>query len=212
MPDSNDEGLDEAKEQHHAKLAEKHQRLASFHSEHSGGQTPSGSTGANIGGFLGALGEHKFWLIGGVIGLVIIVFVIIPAIKGGTGTGTANANSSPSYANGGYLPSDISSALDNINQSINGLANQIGSGNKTPPPPPGGGHPPPPPPPGGGHPPPHGQVFVTVAQWTRLHTPWNSTLQGIANREHISLNRIEQLNPSITNPNKISAGQKIRVK
>lgn len=231
------EELENAKKQHHAQLAGEHQRLAEVHARQSGGQVQAGGAGSQIGGFFGALAEHKFWIIGGIIAVIVIFVVVIPAMQGNTGANnTANSNTSPNYAGGGYLPSDISSALDNINQSINGLANQIGSGSGTPPPPtqtppptnsPPPGHPPAifcakgmmpdghggcmPIPGGGILPTPSNSQFVSVAKWTPQNAPWNSTLSGIANREHITLNRVEQLNPSITNPNLIHVGQQIRV-
>lgn len=229
------EELEQAKKQHHAQLAGEHQRLAEVHARQSGGEVPTGSAGSQVGGFFGSLMEHKFWIIGGIIAVIVIFVVIVPALQGNGGANnTANSNTSPNYANGGYLPSDISSALDNINQAINGIGNQLGSGNGTTP------TPPPTPPPivcpagsmniGGkcvpylppspvpvtgpqpGPPPvPYHPVYVTVAKWTPQNTPWNSTLSGIAQKEGISLNRIEQLNPQITNPNLIFAGNQIRV-
>lgn len=223
MADS--EELTEAKQAHHAQLAGEHQRLAQFHANHAGGKQPeTGNVGSQLGGFVGSLESHKFWIIGGIIAVIVIFTVVIPAFQNGLGGNTANTNSNPNasgdYSNSGILPSDISSALDNINQSINGLANQIGGGGGTTTTPPPTTPPPttppvnlPPPiqpkpvPPGTFHP-----WYVTVTHWTPTNTPWNSTLSGIAQHEGVSLNRIESLNPNIKNPNLVYAGQQIRVK
>lgn len=217
MPDS--EELVSAKQTHHAQLAAEHKRLADFHDAHAGGRTANADAPADsqIGSFFGGLMEHKFWVIGGIMAIIAVFFVIIPAIKSGGSNNTANsgANAAPDLTQGGFLPSDISSALDNINQSINGLANQIGSGTTTSPPTPPA-QPPPTPKPGPGPKPgpkpPNTQKFVTVASWSALNTKWNSTLLGIAQHEGITLNRIETLNPGIKNPNLIFAGEKVRVK
>lgn len=233
------EELTEAKQAHHAQLAGEHQRLAQFHAEHAGGKQPeTGSVGSQLGGFVGSLESHKFWIIGGIIAIIVIFTVVIPAFQNGLGGNTANTNNNPNasgdYSNSGILPSDISSALDNINQSINGIANQIGGGGgttTTPPPttPPTGvfnkppvippvGNPtqtPPPvvtPPPTNPPIPAPQPLYVTVTHWTPTNTPWNSTLSGIAQHEGVSLNRIESLNPNIKNPNLIYAGQQVRVK
>jgi|SRR5579859_351293 len=63
-------------------------------------------------------------------------------------------------------------------------------------------HPTPPP-----QPPPVPQQFVTVAPWPNTL----STLSGIAASRGITLQKVEQLNPQITNPNAIQPGQKVRV-
>lgn len=227
MADS--EELTEAKQAHHAQLAGEHQRLAQFHANHAGGKQPeTGSVGSQLGGFVGSLESHKFWIIGGIIAIIVIFTVVIPAFQNGLGGNTANTNSNPNasgdYSNSGILPSDISSALDNINQSINGLANQIGGGGGTtttsPPTNPPPTNPPPTYPPPVLHPIPaplpppvkFQPLYVTVTHWTPTNTPWNSTLSGIAQHEGVSLNRIESLNPNIKNPNLIYAGQQVRVK
>lgn len=51
------------------------------------------------------------------------------------------------------------------------------------------------------------EIFVTVTPWP---TPL-STLWGIAQKYGLSLQRIEQLNPQIKNPNLIYPGQKVRI-
>lgn len=51
------------------------------------------------------------------------------------------------------------------------------------------------------------QRFVTVTAWP---TP-TSTLSGIASANGLTLQRLEQLNPNITNPTTIQPGQKVRV-
>lgn len=52
-----------------------------------------------------------------------------------------------------------------------------------------------------------GQRFATAQRWPNTL----GSLSGIASQNGISLARIEQLNPQITNPNLIYAGQQIRV-
>lgn len=52
-----------------------------------------------------------------------------------------------------------------------------------------------------------GQRFVTAQRWPNTL----GSLSGIASQSGTSLARIEQLNPQITNPNLIYAGQQIRV-
>jgi len=52
---------------------------------------------------------------------------------------------------------------------------------------------------------------VTVAKWTPTHTPWNSTLSGIAAHYHTTVAALLRLNPGIKNPNLIRPGQKITV-
>lgn len=139
--------IESTKQQHHAQLAAEHQRLAQFHSEHSGGNAPNtnASAGAQVGGFFATLAEHKWWVVGGIAAFIAIFFVILP--KMGSGSGSNNtANQSPDLSQGGYVPANISAQLDNINTEISGLANQIGNGNggtTTPPPPTGGGGNPP---------------------------------------------------------------------
>lgn len=64
------------------------------------------------------------------------------------------------------------------------------------------------PPPASPPPRPH---TVTVEAYTRNNTKWDSTLSGIAAHEHTTLQALERLNPSITNPNIIHVGQQIRV-
>lgn len=74
---------------------------------------------------------------------------------------------------------------------------------------------PPPPhvnPPPPNNPPQQNPIFVTVARWTQHNTPWNSTLSGIAQHEGLTLQRIEQLNPQIRNPNLVFTGEQVRVR
>ncbi len=49
--------------------------------------------------------------------------------------------------------------------------------------------------------------YVTVTKWPSLY----GTLSGIASQNGLSLQRIEQLNPNISNPNLIYPGQQVRV-
>jgi hypothetical protein len=57
-----------------------------------------------------------------------------------------------------------------------------------------------------------GTTTVTVAPWTASNpTPGNSTLDGIATEYHTTLAAILKLNPSITNPNVVTAGQQVIV-
>lgn len=129
MPADN---LNEAKQQHHANLAAEHKRLADFHESHAGdvSGTPQGannSVGAQAGGFIGALASHKWWIIGGVVAIIVIFFVVLPAISNNNNN---TANQAGNYANtaGGLMPSDISTALDNVNTTLSELMqNQGGS-------------------------------------------------------------------------------------
>jgi hypothetical protein len=61
-------------------------------------------------------------------------------------------------------------------------------------------------PPGSGTP-----KYVTVAQWTKTNPPWNSTFSGIANHEHETIDQLKALNPSITDINKLTVGQQVRI-
>lgn len=51
--------------------------------------------------------------------------------------------------------------------------------------------------------------FVTVAKYTTRNAPWNSTLSGIASHAGTSVANLLQLNPNITNPNRIYTNQQI---
>lgn len=121
--------LQESKQQHHAALAAEHKRKAEFHEAHAGGQSsmgqPTGGTsaGGQLGDFVGAIGEHKWLIIGG--GAAIIFLIIILRNQS---SGNAAANQSPDYSSGGYLPSNISAALDSINQQLSSLGQQQQSG------------------------------------------------------------------------------------
>lgn len=105
------------------------------------------------------------------------------------------------------------------------IQNQEEPGEEATPPPPGSVPPTPPPPTGGGggtkppvkpptKPPtkPPRYKIITVARWTEDHTPWNSTLWGIAQHEGVKggWQELAKLN-GIKNPRLIRAGQKIRV-
>lgn len=56
-------------------------------------------------------------------------------------------------------------------------------------------------------PPPPAAKYITVTRWPAP----TSTLSGIAAANGVSLQKVEQLNPQIKNPNLIYAGQKVRV-
>jgi hypothetical protein len=51
---------------------------------------------------------------------------------------------------------------------------------------------------------------VTVAKFTSSNPPWNSTLSGIAQHEHTTVDHLLALNPQIHNRNLIITGQQIR--
>jgi nucleoid-associated protein YgaU len=68
---------------------------------------------------------------------------------------------------------------------------------------------------GGDRPPPKkGQKYktITVGRWNSKHAPWNSTLWGIAEHEHVKggYKELAKIN-HIKNPNLIYPGQKIKV-
>jgi hypothetical protein len=55
---------------------------------------------------------------------------------------------------------------------------------------------------------------VTVVKWTRDHTPWNSTLWGIANHEHVKggWQYLQKLNHITGDPKKaLKPGMKIKL-
>ena len=52
--------------------------------------------------------------------------------------------------------------------------------------------------------------YVTVGTWTP-NPAWNTTLSGIAQHEGVTLTRIEQLNPQISNPNLIYPNERVKV-
>jgi LysM repeat protein len=202
--------------QHHANLASEHERKAQWHKGLSEGKQPDTTgVGAQAGGFVGAIMEHKWIVIGGIA--AIIAFILI--LRGQGGQNTSTANQAPDLSQGNFVPSNISTALDSINASISGLSNQISNqGTTTTPPintpptvtpptitPPTINTPPPTiPPPQNPQPQPQ---YVTVTPWpTTLSTLW-----GISQQQGLSLARIEQLNPQIANPNLIYPGQKVRV-
>lgn len=216
---------DNTTSQRHAELAAEHQRKAEWHSGLAGGSQPdTPNAGAQAGGFLGAIMEHKWIFIGG-LAAIIGLFLLF---RSSGSQGSSTANQSPDLSQGGFVPSNISTALDSINAAISGLQNEINQQNTTTttgtvPAGPGGLNPPPPtsnpipnPPPVSAPPAPPAQPqpqYVTV-------TPWPSTfgsLWGIANFEGISLARIEQLNPQLYNQrpgsgwNLIYPGQQVRI-
>ncbi len=55
--------------------------------------------------------------------------------------------------------------------------------------------------------PPPSRRYVTVTKWPSTY----GTMSGIANANHLSLSKLELMNPQVTNPNLIYAGQQIRV-
>lgn len=221
MPESKDE-LTESREQRHADLAAEHDRLKLFHEKHSGGRSgsaqggdgqpnTSGGIGKGFGDFFNTLGEHKFLVIG-VIAAIIFAYVLF--------SNSQNSNSTTSNTTGSsnFDAANFQTQLDTINSELSALQqqNQVTTGTGTTGTGTGGTGTTNPSPPVKGVPPttsgPLQPRYVTVTKWTPVNTPWNSTLWGIASKEGITLNRIEALNPNISNPNVIYAGQRIRVK
>lgn len=224
---------DEVVQQRHAELAQEHQRKAEWHAGLSDGSQPETTNiGSQAGGFFGAIMEHK-WI---VIGAIAAVIVFIIAMQGfNNQSNSSTANQAPNLTNAGYVPSDISTSLDNINSAISGLSQQIsqnqtgttstttgtssGTTNlKTAPTNqlyPGGN--------------PNGPPIIAIATNNQTNTlqpqyvqstPWptaTSTLSGIAQSSGISLSRIEQLNPNLYNRqqgsglNIIYPGQKVSI-
>src|SRR5258708_26820887 len=93
-------------------------------------ETASDSESANqSGGFTSFVESHKIWIIGGIASVITIFFVVIPALTGQSSN--ANNTSNSTGTSSGTTSSGISTQLDNINQSIAGLANQIGNGTTT---------------------------------------------------------------------------------
>lgn len=126
--------------------------------------------------------------------------------------------------------SDVLTGISNLGLQIQNLVAALANGNSgatnNPPSNPPPNNPPPipprpippapqippkpilPPGPSGGVNPPKNRT-VTVATWSSTHTPWNSTLWGIATHFGESLSTIEKLNPQIKNPNLIYPGQRV---
>lgn len=216
------DNVEEEKQQHHATLASEHEIKAEWHKEHSGGATsgsnsPGKNVGEGLGSFVSMIGEHK-WIVVGVLAVAFLIYILM---KRSSSTNTGNAaNQSPDLTQGGYLPSNISVALDSINSQISGLSHQManqsitnsGSGNL----PTSGANPPPIPIPNpspipnpNNSPSPSAVVpqYVTATKWPSQF----GSLWGISQFEGMSLARIEALNPQITNPNLIYTGQQVRV-
>lgn len=234
--------LTETKQAHHAELANEHKRLAEFHETHAGGlSSNAGSTpslGSQTGDFMSAIMSHKWLIIGGIVLAIVLFTVILPSMNSANNANNT-ANQSPNYAlASGVVPSSLQASIDNINAQLSSLV-QPPAGPAGPQGPPGtngtngtngssgtgfmlcplglsfnsqnGSCGPTPilrtnPPVNTQNPSP--SVFVTAG---RFPGP-NGTLSGIAQSSGITLSRIENLNPQIKNPNKIFAGEKIRVK
>ena len=171
-----------------------------------------------------------WWTVGIGLATLIILFMTMRAMRGAStvpsttpvgSNGSTDTTSGLSQDTYGQNPSAMDSQLSGLlsQEQINWtllqqILNKPPTTTPTPTPPPTT-HPPTNPP-GQVHPGPiPGRPFrpspqpryVTVKKWPDIL----STLSGIAHQYGVSLQRVEQLNPGIKNPNLIYAGQQIRI-
>lgn len=204
---------------------ERHEELMQKRDERLSSQTRpapvhgSSSIGSGLGDFVGALQEHKMIIVGGGIALIVVLYIMGKSNSSSSSANNGTANAAGDYASSGIMTSNISSALDAINQQLAGMgAGPPADGPPTPTPTP---TPTPAPAPGPFRPGPNplplprpspgpvnNPLFVRVVR--------GNTLWGISQSHGISLGRIEQLNPLSSLPshnwNLIYPGEQIRVK
>lgn len=186
---------------------------------HGGSSSSEGGGGERRGGKLGMLAallaaplQLKLIVLGCVLGVVVLVYAT--RSSSGTATNGSSYGTLGIPGTGGVGVADPTSTdSSSAGSSSSGSSGSTGSGVPPLPVDRGGPHPLPPVATGGksSHPVTSAASYVTVGQWTRQNTPWNSTLSGIAGHEHMSLARLEALNPGITNPNLIHPGEKVRI-
>lgn len=186
-----------------------------------------GGLGSAMGGIAGFFGEHKIVMFA--IGLTVVAVAVLYANRKSFSSSNAPSNQAPDWSQSGVAPSGIQFAFDQLTQQLNNIQSQLtgqeNNANQQPP-----TQTPPPPAPNNN--PPNPQIrdngfvnkivpqvprpqpqFVTVQKWPDSM----STLSGIASQEHISLSRIESLNPNLFNQrpgsgwNLIYPGQRVRI-
>lgn len=77
----------------------------------------TGGVGAGVGGFFATLGDHKFILIGAVLGIAIVAYVIFK----GRASSQNTANQQGALGNAGYQDSGVAYALTQLGQQLNNL-------------------------------------------------------------------------------------------
>lgn len=113
----------------HEELMSKREERLQKQNERLHDKPPSGgSIGSGVGDFFSSLGEHKVLIVGA--GVVILVGIVAYQFvnNNNSNASAGSANNAPDYAASGIMTSNISAALDSMNQELESLQQQQSTG------------------------------------------------------------------------------------